>query len=295
MSFGFKHNKKRNIGLISEFFSRYIASAIVEKRYKDIDNARKIWDKHFVNNSELQKELSLFNTLYETNLKNKELAVSLLERVQTECKKQTQEKLDKEKLALISEINLTLKDSGFFERPVPEYKSYASIQLLMNAWRGTGFKGNISELLILEETILERILTEKQVKVSLTEELLSMTETEIDGFVLKLVQEKVNKKFNELFNAEQRKIVDLYVFSKSSEQAKTQLSSIFEALKTETLSLVLTEQSKFDAIVRNKLSEVNGMLINEFSDTSQINDDSVGFYLSIAKLKEELSGKENKV
>lgn len=290
-----KHNKKRNIGLISEFFSRYMAAAVVERKPENMDKARRIWDKFFAPGTALRKELDLFSALHETDLKDRNIAFRLVERVQGECKKQSQAQLDKEKLALVLEVNTTLKDPQFFERTVPNYKSFASVQLLMNAWRGTGFKGQLSELAGLEEDVVEHILTEKVDKEHLAEKLLVMNEVEIDGLVLNLVQEKVNQKFDEIFNKEQRAIVDTYVFSKGkglSPVAQQKLSTMFENIKKTTLALMVKEHNNFDAGLRTKLTEVKNMLGSpEYGDTSKINDDTVGFYLSVAKLREELASK----
>ena len=82
----FKHNKKRNIGLISEFFSRYIATAFIDGRHGDIEKANKIWQKYISPSTETYRELVLFNALHDTALKNKQIAHSLLEKVKSEVR-----------------------------------------------------------------------------------------------------------------------------------------------------------------------------------------------------------------
>lgn len=295
----FKHNKKRNIGLLSEFFSRYIAAAIIEKRYSDIDKAKRIWDKYFdpsssqKSSSRLYSELKLFNMMYSASFKNKEIVLSLMEKIKSECQTQKQEQLDKEKLALINEINNVLKDPEFFEREVPDYKSYASVQLLMNAWRGTGFKGNLEELARLEENVLERMLLEKEKP--LGDSMLKMTEPEVDGLVLKLMHEKLNEKYSKIFNTQQKEIVDLYIFSAKENKDLNfrKLGAIFENLKVDTLGLIKEENGKFDANLRTKLSDIKTMLVSEKYNIT-VDDESVGFYLGVAKLKEELESKEDR-
>jgi hypothetical protein len=83
-----KHNKKRNIGLLSEFFSRYIGEAFLDGRHDDIEKAKKIWETHVHPNSESYKELQIFNALHDTNVGSKELALSLFERTRNICKNQ---------------------------------------------------------------------------------------------------------------------------------------------------------------------------------------------------------------
>jgi hypothetical protein len=154
----------------------------------NIQKAKKIWSKHVHANSEIFKELQIFNALHETNIATKEIGHSLLERARDYCKNQKQEQLDKEKEALINEINSSLGDKTFFDKSIPDYKSYASVQVLMNAWRGTGFKGNLSELFQLEETVLSHVLTNKN-KASFDAS--DVTNEQVDSLVIKLMTEKL--------------------------------------------------------------------------------------------------------
>ena len=284
----FKHNKKRNIGLISEFFSRYIAEAFIDDRHEDIAKARKLWEKHVHPKSATYTELQIFNALHESNLNSKEIAFSMLEKAKSVCKKQSQLKLDEEKASLINEISSVLGDKSFFDRSVPDYKSYASVQVLMNAWRGTGFKGSISEMAQLEEMILEHILTKKtkpEIDAS------SVTTSEVNSLVVKLMTEKFNAKYNGLLNEAQKEIVSLYMLSHDNKENKERLVSLLEGLRVSTLkglkSPVMTEG--LDRILKSKLGEVVSLLEN--SDLTNVTDETITFYMSIAKLKEEMESK----
>lgn len=284
----FKHNKKRNIGLISEFFSRYIAEAFIDERHDDIVKARQLWEKHVHPKSATYTELQVFNALHESNLKSKEIAFSMLEKAKAVCKKQSQLKLDEEKASLINEVSSILGDKSFFDRSVPDYKTFASVQVLMNAWRGTGFKGSISEMAQLEEMILEHILTIKnkpEIDAS------DVTTSEVNSLVLKLMTEKFNAKYNGLLNEAQKEIVNLYMLSHSSKENKDHLVSLLENLKVRTLkslkSPVMTEG--LDRVLKLKLGEVISLL--ESSDLSNITDETITFYMSVAKLKEEMENK----
>ena len=101
----FRHNKKRNVGLLSEFFARYIAKALLEKRFDDIEKAKSVWNKFVNPKTEIYKEFSYFNSLQNSSLKNREIAFNLLETVKHKTKKQNQKKLDEEKSRFIDEIN----------------------------------------------------------------------------------------------------------------------------------------------------------------------------------------------
>ncbi len=52
----FKHNKKRNTGLVQEWFARYVASAILDHRDEDLVLAKKILMGSFRAGTQLAKE-----------------------------------------------------------------------------------------------------------------------------------------------------------------------------------------------------------------------------------------------
>jgi hypothetical protein len=289
----YKHNKKRNIGLISEFFSRYIASAFIDERHEDIEKANAIWKKHVAPGTEIHKELMLFNALHETTLKDRNVAHSLLERVKEEVKKQSQATLDKEKNSLINEIKRSLADDQFFNRNVDDYRTIASIQLLMNAWRGIGFKGSLSDLALLEESIVDNMLRPKP---EVAEELANICSADVDGLVVQIMAEKFNRKYAESLNKEQAEIVCSYAFRDRSKQAAGQLSQLLEKIRQSTLkhikqSIVL---ESYGGPLTNKLKEI-GQLIEsggKYHDVTKISDDLITFYMSLSKLKEEMESPE---
>lgn len=287
----YRHNKKRNVGLISEFFSRYIATAFIEGRHQDIAKARKIWEKYTRPETELYKELVVFNALHESTLKNPVVAHTLVERARQSCKDQSQEKLDKEKTGLIVEINTALADNLFFSRPVPNYKSLASVQILMNAWRGVGFKGNLGDLAILEETVMDHLLTEKTTPNAFDAE--KLTASEVDGLVVKLMTEKLNAKYSGLLSDEQKEILKLYVFSSSDPSQKVLLVQKLESLKAMASkalkSSVLTEG--LERPLRTKLTDIAVLLETTYSNTSELGDDLISFYMTVSKLREEMVSK----
>lgn len=284
----FKHNKKRNVGLLSEFFSRYISEAFLDGRMNDISMAKKIWDKHVHPKSETYKELQTFNALHESTLQTKEVAFNLISSAKNICQNQKQSSLDYEKDLLIKEINEKLNDKRFFDRNVSDYKTYASVQLLMNAWRGTGFKGGLSDIAQLEESVLNHILKQKNANYF---DASTLTNDQVDGLVVKIMTEKFNQKYSNTLNDTQKSIVKYYTLSEKNENQR--LVSLLEILKNDVVCLIKKPivVNEFESPLRKKLNNVLSLLENEYSNVSAFNDDMITFYMSIAKLKEELETK----
>ena len=73
-----KHNKKRNVGLLYEQLIRHASNCFVEKNKQKAEKTLAILCKNFNKNSELYREFRLFNALINTQVDNKDLALSLI-------------------------------------------------------------------------------------------------------------------------------------------------------------------------------------------------------------------------
>jgi hypothetical protein len=283
-----KHNKKRNVGLLNEFFARYIAKAILEKRDSDIEQAKALYARHFQKGTELSRELRLFTNLFETRVESREAANSLLIQVKEACKLQSQARIDLEKTALLHEINQTFGECNFFDQEIVEYRDYATIQVLLNHWRGRIVTENLSEAAQLEDKLLNRLVSKLPVAESKS---LNMQESEVDGLVVNLMIQKFNQRFGTMLNEEQKKLLRLYVFSKDNVSSKEELIKLLEGLKEKSSKLLETAilRDKDAQKVKTKLTEVKQMLQETYQDTSNLDDSLVTFYMSISKLNEELS------
>lgn len=287
-----KHNKKRNVGLINEFFARYMARAIIERRDSDLKKAKELFSKHFQKGTDLHRELRLFSSLYETRLQSREAAASLIEQAKQVCKLQSQARIDLEKTALLHEINQQLGEPKFFDQEVAGYRDYATIQVLLNHWRGSILTENLSEAAQLEDRFIQH-LTRASPSIE-KEAILQMSETEVDGLVVNLMTEKLNKKFSSSLNTEQKKLLQLYVFSKDSPESKVALVEKLEGLRKRASSSIENALSRDEQAkkVGNKLKEIQGMLQEDYRDTSNPDDKLVTFYMTVSKLEEELNNNE---
>jgi len=287
------HNKKRNVGLVSEFFAKHIATSLLDQKYDSMEKAKNLYAKYFFGNTEISKEWKLFEALHKTNVKSKESAVRLIEKVKQECQKSLGKKLDEEKTQLVHDINNKLGDKEFFSRSVGDYKTQATIQVLLNTWRTGTLNESLGEVAGLEDSLLTH-LTENKVPVTGDASYLELTSEEVDALVLKIMTEKFMKKFDKNLTEEQRNIISTYVFAEE-ETAKAKLTSLLDGLKTETLSLIESinaskkiETEDVPEFTLKKLTGIKNLLLNEYKDTQNLTDDRVAFYMTLTKLREEL-------
>lgn len=288
------HNKKRNVGLINEFFARHIAKKIIDKDFEAVKKAKGLYKKHFCEGSELAKENYLYGVLYTTNVSNKEIANSLLEKVKIHSKKQNQESLDKEKTKLIHEINMGLQDKEFFEQSVSDFRDQATIQVLLNSWRDNKINENynLADIAKLEDNLLERLTNIK--KETINENVLEMTNQDIDSLVVSIMMEKFNEKYADLLTEEQRKIISSYVLS-DYDNSKKQLIECLESLRNKTLALIESVNSK-NKIGKEVLTEgfskkiigVKNLLMSQYKDTSKLDENTISFYMQLTEMEKEL-------
>jgi hypothetical protein len=286
-----KHNKRRNTGLIYEFFTRYIGKAILEDRDADINKAKALLKKHFNRGTDIYKELRFVKALTESPVTSREQALHLINRVRDAVKNQSQARLDLEKTSLIHEINSNLNSTIFFEEAIPNYKQLGTVQVLLNTWRDETLKESaVGETVFLEEKLIEYMLEKKETVQD--PQALLVTPADIDRLVVNIMTEKVNSKYNNL-DREQKEIIQLYVFSKDNPEVKVKLTEALSGVKNRFIGAIAAHQHEFqnDKILSGKLQEVRSQLQNDYNDTTAITEDMVSFYLGLSKLGREVKVK----
>jgi len=294
-----KHNKKRNVGLLNEFFARTMASSILEKKYNVIDKAKSIWSKYLTEGTELLVEQKIFDVIYTTKISDTQLANRLLENLKKIAIKQNSKKLNDEKTRLLHEINNDLGDSKFFERAVEDYKIQATIQTMINCWRESSAIGSV-ELIqncsLLENQVMTYMTTPVVVE-AVDSSILEYGDEEIQGLILNIMVEKFNKSYGQSLNEEQKNILNMYVFSSSDYNKKRTLLEFLEKLRVNASSLLQREYitnpnkalvEKFTK-VRHLLEESSSPYRNVSEGT--LSDDMITFYMTVSKITEELSEK----
>jgi hypothetical protein len=250
---------------------------LVENKKADAQKALNIIEKRFKKGTQLYKEFRIFNALAKSTVSGTHIAAAVIQEAKGACRNTDQEQLKREKSALIKDINYKLNDDNFYYRTVPEYKTYATIQTLFNEWR-KGDDSNFSKMIEYEKNVIDWLVSEKVDNAPETDV------TEHDALIFKIMSEKINKKYENEFNDEQRKIIQAYAILN---EEPDKMSRFLSEIKTKTInSLESFKEANNNDFVHSKIDMVLEK-INQL-EVTDVNDDLVSKYLTVSKLKEEI-------
>ena len=274
------HNKKRNIGIIYEQIIQFVCKKIMENDEVTSEKAIKIIKEHFADGTQLNKEYKLFKALSDTHNVSGPLANAIIFEAKKACNNMFDGKrLEREKSKLIKELNYNFGKGVIFNENVKNYRTYATIQTLLNEWRDP--QNASFDLTTKYEIKLHESLTKKVEVVAETKNI-----PKVDKLTYDLMNNIFEKKYNNLLNESQNKLLKLYAKNEES-----LLEENFKIIKNQTLDCLdsyINECS--NSILLEKYKSVKQNILNvSTEDTSR---DNLQRYLTIAKLKEELLGGE---
>lgn len=278
---GRKHQKKRNVGLMYEFIVRHIIDASLRDDSKSVREAVNIIKRHFKPGTELYREWRLFNAIIKTQGVEETMANAIIRETRNAVRKYDRQKLDREKSRLIHEVNHKL-GQDVYKRGIPNYTMYATVQTLFNDWRDTGVP-NISRIADYEKKLHEHLMVPQAEQRQLNE---VATDPSTDALVIKLMAEKLNKRYGNKLNPLQRSILMMYSLEGISDKLIQDMGSIKES----TLKLLdkyheeLVE--KKDTYTASKLAEVKKTVGS--LDPNDMDDTTVARFMKLCELKEEL-------
>ena len=284
-----KHNKIRNTGLLFEFLLRQITSDVLNK---DNGQAVKIVKEKFNENTELGKELALYNVLITKKFKSDTKADYFINEVMKARNDLNNSVLRRERYNLIKEIQSNYNLQKFMSSKVPNYKTYASIYTLFE------FNKSLSPDQKTESffNIVEHVTTdEKSIKLSETVRTLPDDE-DLRILTYKTLLEKFNQKYTKLSGAQKNLLREYINNISNTNSLKDTLKEIVKGLKED-----LKQHSKNlkDEVVKIKMTEALKS-INEFcglNDKSNVvKDEYVIQTMRYLELLKELkkSGNKNK-
>jgi hypothetical protein len=273
------HNKKRNVGIIYEQLLLRASEALIDN---DVNTAKKcasIIKKHYRPGTEIFKEFRLFQALLNTTVKTESLGLRLIAEARRGSQITSTFHLNNEKSNLIRDINKTLNDDNFFNRPIKEYRLYATIQTLLNDWRNDD-TSDLGKVVDYESKLLEWMKSEKNSQQTLTE----LKSEDINNLTVKIMREKFEKKWEGKLSDTQRSLIRDFVngdIDKSTlDSIKNRVVRGLNKLKESSRSDVLLE--KVDAVKKNVIS----------TSSEVLDETSISKFMQLTSLYEELESKD---
>jgi len=281
------HNKKRNTGLLYEFLIKTISQALVDDDKKKSSKALKIVKVHFKPGTELYKEFRLINSIMKTTVSSEAVAASILNEAKSAARSHDLSSLDKEKSLLIRSINHQLNDDNFYDQHISEYRTFATVQNLLNGWRSKFL--DLSKIAEYEDQLVRWLVSEKQEK---KEHVVAESSTGSSRLLMKIMMKKLGEKYDSSLTNEQKSLIKAYAFSSANDDNKTILLKLSE-IKQKLISSIdsyISENSNSEKYLSDKLNQVKSSILVEHS---QVDDSVVAEYMLYIKLIDELSGGQN--
>ena len=284
-----KHNKIRNTGLLFEFLLRQITSDVLNKNN---GQAVSIVKEKFNENTELGKELALYNILITKKFKSDTKADYFINEVMKARYDLNNSRLRRERYNLIKEIQSNYNIQKFTSSKVPNYKTYASIYTLFE------FNESLSPDQKTESffNIVEHVTTEDN-NIRLSETVKTLPDDEdLRILTYRTLLEKFNQKYTKLSGA-QKNLLREYINNVSNTNSlKDTLKEIVKGLKKD---LQTHSKNLQDKVVKIKMNEALNS-INKFcgvdDKSNVVKDEYVVQTMRYLELLKQLkkSGSKNK-
>jgi hypothetical protein len=249
-----KHSKYKNTGILFEMLVRKLTS---ETLSSDKSNTIDIIKKYFGKNTELSKELQLYNALLKENFRSEAQALDYIRTVKAAHKKLNQSVLNRQRYNLVKEITEKFVFANMSKIHISNYKVLASINMIFE-YEETD---NPKQLMECKTAIIENgLLTERvsEKKDPVLESFQSQSK-EMRLLTYKLLVDKFNEKYSGLDESQKRLLNKYITHVHDTATLREYVQQIIPVIKKD-----LAEQAKHidDRVVKIKVQKLSEMLCN---------------------------------
>jgi hypothetical protein len=205
-----KHSKVKNTGVIFEILTRLL---VTETLNQSEQKSLRLIKRHFGKNSELLRELLLYQSLQE-RAKSPGSATRMVDIVLDSYRTLSRPKLSREKYNLIGDIQKIYDINEFFSTRVSNYKLLASIYKMMEY----APSDNPSEHINCREFIVESLSsTPSEEQENETEALWKQQPSDVRKLGFKIIVERFDRKYQGL-SERQRGLLSRYINSNTTSE-----------------------------------------------------------------------------
>lgn len=278
-----KHSKFKNAGMLFELLTRQITSDILAGR--DETFSKELLFKYFNENTELGKEVQLYNFIVNKKFDDKTSANFILETVLQTRSRLNEKKLRDQKYNLIKEIKSKYDINDFLKNKIPNYKLYASLYKIFETCTNETVNVKFIDVFNSKQFVLEHISTVNNKNNNSTEDLYASQPNDIKLIAYKFLIENFNKKYS-AFLPKQKKLLQEYITSSSTSTGfnlffKNELQTVLKEIKG------LIGNVKDNDALKIKLNETLNQL-NTKKFNSYPNESELTSLMNLYELIEEL-------
>ena len=249
-----KHSKYKNTGILFEMLVRKLTS---ETLSSNKTNTIDIIKNHFGRNTELSKELQLYNSLLKEQYRSEAQALDFIRTVKAAHSKLNQTALKRQRYNLVKEISEKFVFENMSKIHISNYKVLASINMLFE-YEETDNPKQIMECknVIIDNGLLtERVKVEKDPVI----EKFESQPKEIRLLTYKLLVDKFNEKYSGLDESQKRLLNKYVTYVNDTTTLKEYVKTIIPSIKKQ-----LAESAKTvdDKVVKIKVQKLSEMLCN---------------------------------
>jgi len=248
-----KHSKYKNTGILFEMLVRKLTSeTLSSSKTTTVD----IIKKYFGKNTELAKELYLYNALLKEQYKSEAQALDYIRTIKSTHSKLNQSLLKRQRYNLVKEISDRFNFDDISKIHINNYKTLASIYMIFE-YQETD---NPKQLLECKNVILENgmIVERKQQPKDLTLETFETQPKDVRLLTYKLMIDKFNEKYSKNLDESQKQLLNKYITNVNDTNAlKEYVQTIIPTIKKD-----LANQAKFitDKVTQIKVQKLSEML-----------------------------------
>ena len=249
-----KHSKYKNTGILFEMLVRKLTSETLSSNKTDTIDIIK---NHFGRNTELSKELQLYNSLLKEQYRSEAQALDFIRTVKAAHSKLNQTALKRQRYNLVKEISEKFVFENMSKIHISNYKVLASINMLFE-YEETDNPKQIMECknVIIDNGLLtERVKVEKDPVI----EKFESQPKEIRLLTYKLLVDKFNEKYSGLDESQKRLLNKYVTYVNDTATLKDYVKTIIPSIKKQ-----LAESAKTvdDKVVKIKVQKLSEMLCN---------------------------------
>jgi len=245
-----KHSKVKNTGVLFELLVKQITLEVLNG--DKTENAKKIVKEFFAPNTELNKELRLYDLLLKEKYASESRAEKFVDTVADAHNKLNQTNLSKEKYNLIKEINHKFDLEQFLSSPVNNYKVLASIYKVFESKKSENYdiKDVFNSKITLIENIISRpvITNAKQSDSDKLVETYKKQDKDLRLLTYKILVETFNKKYTNL-DENQKNLLKQYINNISN-------TSKFKDYISIELPKIISELKEINSKIKDKVTKI---------------------------------------